>query len=197
MRRIFVSQRVEIIECYNERRDAVDQNIARFILALGALPIPLCNLPEMTKEYVKELKPDGIMLTGGNDLSSYGGDSPERDLTEQQLIEISLEDGLPLIGFCRGMQIIADYFGAKLEKIEGHVAVRHSLHGLFIREVNSYHNYGCLDLPLPLESLARTEDGVIEALRHKSAPITGIMWHPERETPFQSADIELIKGVLQ
>jgi len=191
MKKILFTQRVEVIESYNERRDSADQNIAKFLVACGYIPMPLCNLPELTEKLINIIKPDGILLTGGNDLQQYGGNAPERDLVERQLIDISLSNDIPLLGLCRGMQVIADYFGAKLSKVEGHVATRHDISGAISRNVNSYHNFGILDYPNSLEITAQSKDGVIEALKHKDKMIVGIMWHPERNLPFDKQDIEM------
>lgn len=193
MKKLLFTQRVEIVGSYNERRDCSDQNIARFVQACGYLPLPICNTPDYIDEYLEILKPDGFLLTGGNDLMQYGGNAPERDKLEYLLVEKALQNNIPLLGFCRGMQIIAVYFGAKLMRVSNHVSTRHVLTGSFDRAVNSYHNYGIYELPETLESLAQSTDGVIEALRHREKAIAGIMWHPEREAPFQLPDIELVK----
>jgi putative glutamine amidotransferase len=194
MKKLIFTQRVEVIASYNERRDCADQNIARFIKASGYLPIPLNNIPEFVVEYLETLKPDGIVLTGGNDI---GGDAPERDQLEYLLLEEALQRDIPLFGFCRGMQVIANYFGAKLVKVDGHVASRHVLRGMYSREVNSYHNYGIYDVPETLEALAFSENGAIEALRHRNKAILGIMWHPEREVPFDAEDMRMMKELLE
>lgn len=193
MKKILFTQRVETTEDYDERRDCADQNIARFLAACGYLPLPLCNIPELVGKYIDDLEPDGIVLTGGNDLGSYGGNAPERDTTERILTEWALKRNTPLLGFCRGMQFIADFFGAKLVKIDGHTACRHALVGSIEREVNSYHNYGFFNVPQNLEVLAKSEDGVIEAMRHKDKAVIGIMWHPEREHAFSPHDIEMFR----
>ena len=75
--------------------------------------------------------------------------------------------------------------------VTGHVACKHSLNGKFRREVNSYHNFGILDVPEKFEPLASTEDGVVEAIRHRTKRIMAIMWHPERESPYEAEDIDL------
>ena len=127
MKKIVYSQRVDVIESYNERRDCTDQNVAAFLYACGYLPIPINNIPDKTEEFIREIGADGIMFTGGNDLSAYGGNAPERDETEQKLITEGIEKHIPIYGFCRGMQVIVDYFGGTLERTEGHVKTRHVL----------------------------------------------------------------------
>ena len=72
------------------------------------------------------------------------------------------------MGSARGMQMIADYFGAELAKVEKHVAVRHRLKGNAPwngRTVNSFHNMAVKAVADNLIIEARSEDGVIEAIR--------------------------------
>lgn len=194
---ILYTQRVEIVSGYGERRDCADQNIARFIEACGYLPVPVPNIPSITKYMVEQLRPVGLVLTGGNSLTKYGGDAPERDQVERELLKLALQFDIPTYGFCRGMQVIADYFGCELEQIQGHVAVRHEVHGkLGTMEVNSFHNQACCKAVSSLTVLAQAEDGVIEAIRHKEKPVLATMWHPEREEPFRMEDVQRIRELF-
>ncbi len=199
MKTVIFTQRVEVIESYNERRDCADQRIAGFIRACGFLPLPVPNSPRLCREIVDGIKPAGIILTGGNSLAKYGGNAPERDETEKLLMELSIKGNIPLYGFCRGMQFILDFFGNKLVKVKGHVAVRHRIFGLEDETVvNSYHNEACTGLSNDeLTAVMRAEDGVIEKIKHKNLPIAGTMWHPEREDPFREMDIELLKNLIR
>jgi putative glutamine amidotransferase len=122
----------------------------------------------------------------------YGGNAPERDATDEVLIEHAIKNNIPLIGICRGMQSILCHFGGTLKTVENHVAVRHKIRGEISREVNSYHGFCAEEIPDRLEMLAIAPDDTIEAVRHKQYQILGIMWHPERENPFQREDKELI-----
>ncbi len=194
MNSILFTQRVDIIESYGERRDCADQNISRLIKMCGYVPVPMINDPELVRPLSDELKPVGILLTGGNDLGSYGGNAPERDITETRLLEYAVKKKIPLLGICRGMQFVANYYGAKLERVEGHIRKNHAIHGVINRNsVNSFHGMAVKNIVSPLEELARAEDGVIEALQHKENLIAGIMWHPERVEGFLEEDIDLIK----
>ena len=140
----------------------------------------------------------GYCFGGGNSLVKYGGNAPERDFTDEFLINLSIKKGIPLYGFCRGMQSILDYFGNELETVDGHVAKRHSINGKEPRiEVNSYHNQACKMLKDDsIEIIMRADDGVIEKIKHKEYPIIGTMWHPERENPFNNNDIEMVKKLF-
>lgn len=192
MRTVIYTQRVEVIESYQERRDCADQRIADFIGACGFLPIPLPNRAGLAEQMIEAVHPAGIILTGGNSLTAYGGNAPERDAMDKALIELAIRHKLPLYGFCRGMQSILAYYGNELVNVEGHVAVRHFVQaGQEDYEVNSYHNQACRELKenCGLMIMAQAADGVIEAIRHESLPIVGTMWHPEREENYVHKDI--------
>lgn len=200
MKKILYTQRVDIIESYGERRDCADIEIANFIWECGYMPIPINNIPKYVREYVEQINPVGIVLTGGNDLAKYGGNAPERDETEKRLIEYGMENNIPIYGFCRGMQMIADYFGAQLNKVQNHVRIKHQLIESEYwknRVVNSYHNMAVKEVVDPLIVEASTEDGVIEAIRVKGYRIYGTMWHPEREKPYNSGDIEFLNNIFK
>ena len=195
MKRIYLTQRVERIEPVGERRDALSQEWAALAEACGFLPIPLPNRLPTVRRLLEELPPDGILLTGGNDLASCGGDAPERDQVERYLIERSLEDCIPLLGVCRGAQMLMDYCGTLLQRVEGHVRVEHSLSNG--DTVNSFHSWGARECRPPLLGLAWSADGVLEAIRHGDCPwVWGVMYHPERYRPFRARDVKFIKEAL-
>lgn len=196
-RTVIYTQRVETVESYQERRDCTDQRIPRLLEACGYLPIPVSNVISDLNLFVETVTPAGIMLTGGNSLVKYGGTAPERDETDCRLIGIALQRNIPLYGFCRGMQSVLDYFGCEMENVRGHVAVRHIVDGEWGRmEVNSFHNQACKELKNPLQAVAKTEDGVIEAAAYPAKNIVVTMWHPEREKPYQADDLARIKNLF-
>lgn len=194
MKKVGLTQRVELVEAYSERRDALDQQWCRLLEAQGMVPVPLCNRPVDVKAYLDALDLDAVILTGGNDLVSLGGGAPERDRFEAALIEYCRGNNLPLLGVCRGAQMINAHLGGELVSVEGHVATRHGLHWADqapadwtrIDQVNSFHNFGIEPAGLAdsLEPLAWSEDGWVEAFRHPKEEIVGMFWHPEREQPF-------------
>lgn len=201
---VFFSQRLDVNPSYHERRDCIDQRLVCFLKECGYLPVALPNNEEIIKDYFNLVSPKAIVLTGGNSLEKYGGNAPERDRTDKYLIEKSIENDIPLIGICRGMQSILDYFGEELVNIHGHVATRHFIRSLdgkstcFNREVNSFHNQGLYELKKDdLTVLATSEDGVLKAIVHKKKPIMGIMWHPERERTFSILDINLFRTFIE
>lgn len=201
MKKILFTQRVEIVESYGERRDCIDQCIPRLIRECGYLPIAVINNPEVTRDLLESIDIGGIVLTGGNSLVKYGGNAPERDETEKLLLKYAIEKQIPVYGLCRGMQFVLDYFGYPLERVDGHVAVKHEVSGsLANRVVNSFHNYGCLwesiGVANELEIVDVSSDGVVEAVKHRDLPIKCTMWHPERNNPFENEDIMMIKELF-
>jgi putative glutamine amidotransferase len=96
------------------------------------------------------------------------------------------------------MQVIQHRYAVPLRRIQGHVMQRQTIdiEGKET-EVNSYHNFGASESPPPLVPWAHARDGIVKAIRHSEQPMTGIMWHPERNTPFAERDIALFREVFQ
>ena len=197
MKRIAVTQRVEIVPGYGERRDALDQRWTDFLASIDLLPLLVPNNPATLPGLLDNFSIDGILLSGGGDLTAYGGNAPERDATEAALIRFAIEEEIPLIGVCRGMQAVQHFFGVRLEAVTGHVAAEQTviMDGR-PQTVNSYHCFGSISTVADLEIRALAQDGVIEAVRHRRHPIHGVMWHPERLSPFRTADIEMFASVF-
>jgi len=108
---VAVTQRVAVEPRHGERRDCLDQAWTRFLLACGLTPMPAPNQQEAALALCTTAPVAGIVLTGGNDLAAYGGDAPERDATEGALIDLAARRGWPVLGVCRGMQMIQERFG--------------------------------------------------------------------------------------
>ncbi len=197
MRLIAVTQRVDRFPSYGEQRDALDESWTRFLIACECVPVPVPNHLEAAKMLLENIQIDGILLTGGNSLVRYGGDAPQRDETERYLIGYAMEKDIPLVGICRGMQVIQDYFGVALNKVEEHVAVRHEvlLEGEWVMK-NSYHTYAACTSTEELAVVAKAADGAIEGVRHRKHRIYAMMWHPERNNPFEKKDMEFFKKVF-
>lgn len=192
---IAITQRVEYIEPIKERRDALSQEWAALAEACGIAPLLLPNHLSAVRELLAALPVEGVLLTGGNDLLAYGGDAPERDEVERYLIQTAVDKHLPLLGVCRGMQMVLDYFGTPLQRVKGHVRVDHALDSG--DTVNSFHSWGAMECRAPLVPEAWSADGVLEAVRHQSYPwLKGIMWHPERYHSVRPQDIARIKEVF-
>lgn len=190
---VAITQRVTREPSTGERRDCLDQNWVRFLSRCGILPLPVPNLPEALATRMDALPVRGVLLTGGNDLVAYGGDAAERDDTEARLIAIARAQRLPLLGVCRGMQMIQYTFGVTLDRVEGHVTRAQTISVDGETEiVNSYHDFGTTKTVAELEVWAQAEDGVVKGVRHRSEPIQGFMWHPERFDPFRERDLAFV-----
>jgi len=206
MKRIAVTQRVEVIDSHKERRDALDQRWVTFLQSLNLFPILVPNNLHFVRQLIEEGSIETVLLTGGNSLTRYGGNTPERDEVEKILIEYAYTKNLPLLGICRGMQMIQDYFNNSLSKVSGHVATRHTLvvnEGLRIsslvnhyQDVNSFHNYGAYRVNGDLLPVAYSHDGVVMAVEHKEKKLFGVMWHSERELPYKKNDQDLFKEIF-
>jgi gamma-glutamyl-gamma-aminobutyrate hydrolase PuuD len=187
--RIGVTQRVHALEGRDERRDVLDQRWTSWLAPAIAVPIP--NRLADPAGYVADLGLAGLVLTGGNDLAhlaSASDPAPERDRTEQALLDHAAMVGLPVLAVCRGMQMLVHCWGGTLTRVEHHVARDHELRIVDDRwplragPVNSYHDWGVPPdgVGPELLVLASAPDGTVEAVAHPSLPQVGVMWHPER-----------------
>lgn len=172
------------------------------MMKLDAMPVLLPNLDaELAHAYLNALKLDGIILTGGNTLAhlnpNHPQNAPERDAFEAAAVRWASVSQVPVIGVCRGMQHLNHLFGGKCIPCIDHARCRHLIQPtpestLKARNVNSYHDYAIYESSLAdaLKPLAMHADGSIEAIAHLSKPIYGMMWHPERESDFDQADLD-------
>lgn len=204
MKKIAITQRLIQNDSYHELREALDVKWGLLFKALGFLPIILPVEYEF-EEYFKSMKIDGILLTGGNDLSSIDSNtlSKKRDVFEKKLIAYGIENGIPIFGICRGMQIIAEYFGSDFKKVSDQVGIRHNIkaneESKYFRyleklgKVNSFHNYAVNNISEELVISAFNENGIIKAIEHREKKIFAQMWHTEREEKFDTNELNLIR----
>jgi len=203
MKKVGVTQRVDFIKEYGEVSNTLDIKWGELLESIDILAIPLSI--NINISLIDELNLDGIILTGGNDLSSQSKNdySTLRDKHEYDCIKYALRNSLPVFGVCRGMQIIAEYFGSTFRKVQNHVGNRHKIKIIDkmdfssnlknIEIVNSFHNYAINILGSDLQPIAICpDDNTVEAIKHRDHRIFGQMWHPEREKPFNRSNIKLI-----
>jgi putative glutamine amidotransferase len=197
MKAVAVTQRISVVPDRDERLDCLDQGWTKFLATCELLPVLLPNVIEAALALCERTSIAGLVLTGGNDLAALGGNAPERDSVENALLDFAERRELPVLGVCRGMQVIQQRFAIQLFRVEGHVTQRQiiQIEGE-PREVNSYHHFAAFDSHPLLDVWAVADDGVVKAIRHSAQPITGIMWHPERFTPFSLADVALFRRVF-
>lgn len=159
--------------------------------------------PKYSPEY------DGLILCGGGDIDpSYYGEeingsrniNVERDEAEFELVKRFVEDGKPILGICRGCQVLNVAFGGTLYQDLAN-ACEHSLTGKdvplhkvtafknsFLYDVygesfitNSHHHQAVKDLAESFEVTMLAFDGeTVEGIKHKALDIFGVQWHPER-----------------
>lgn len=198
--KIAITQRIDFVEDRNEYRDCLDQSLVKLIVSLGHIPLLISNVflqdnsVSFIEKYLNQFEPEGILISGGNDI----GEFPERDKTEEYLYNWALKKNIPILGICRGMQLIGLLNGAKLKKVDGHVKISHKVVNTLndkVFEKNSYHDYSLSNCPKDFDIIYLSNDGEIESIKHKQKKIVGIMWHPEREKVFSEDDLNLIQEI--
>jgi putative glutamine amidotransferase len=195
---------------YSLPRDYVDA-----VRQAGGLPLLLPSTPELAESMLDAL--DGVIFAGGGDMdpSFYAGGthptlygvSTERDGFELELCRAALRrPSLPVLGICRGMQVLNVALGGDLElhlpdvrgdavahrappreptfhpvEVEAGSALE-AIYGEREFRVCSWHHQGVRRLGRDLRPIAHAPDGVIEGVLHVARRDTlGIQWHPERQ----------------
>lgn len=221
---IAVSLSVLEKSAYAETCEALSQDWVRFLDDSGITPILVPNTLEDPNKFCSGLQIDGILLTSGNDFGPLpaedwpGSDSvsDDRDRTESTLVKFAIENSTPIMGICRGMQVINVYFGGSIVRDlqlatggEKHVAVQHGVKIVDARfkskigtdelTINSYHNHGLTtdSLSPELKTIAVSKGGVVEALYHPNLPVIGTQWHPERPNIDKDGGSSLIQEWLK
>lgn len=172
-------------------------------------------LPEIDTSY------DGLILCGGNDIDpkyyhqeidgSVNIDEP-RDALEFALLQAYVDAGKPIMGICRGCQLINVYFGGALYQdlpdSSEHTNKKdfYLSHSVTAKEysflsllygtefcVNSSHHQAVKELGKGLRATAFWNDKYVEAFEHISRPIIGFQWHPERMC-FNEARSDTVDG---
>ena len=155
---------------------------------------------------------DALLLAGGEDIApdrfgqeNDGSEEPDldRDAAEFALMEKYVAAGKPILGICRGHQVINVALGGDMiqhigddlsrfhrrgdlpdDRIHPIIADENGfVHELLATQnllVNSSHHQAVGKLGKGLRAVAWAESGLVEALEHESLPIRGVQWHPER-----------------
>jgi N5-(cytidine 5'-diphosphoramidyl)-L-glutamine hydrolase len=222
---VAVTMRVVQAEGYVEPRDAVSHDWVRFLCSLNLRVLLIPNALLDPVAFFESHGPDALLLTNGDDVGpdpderverKAAGETVEeasralRDGTERKLLNFAMTSGVPVMGACRGFQLINAALGGRDRLVsdvsapaDSHVTAAHpvDLSGLFEQlagrpgaQVNSYHRRAVLDRDLAprLVPCARAHDGVVEAYVHDAAAVWGIQWHPERPNPAAELDRRII-----
>jgi len=190
MKKIGISSRIVENFTYKESRDALSHEWGEFLEKIDLIPIQIPNSLKSLDSFLKNIKLDGIILSGGDNI----GEFPKRDKTEKELLEYGIQNKIPILGVCRGLQIINEFFGGRIIKSNSgkHVGKNHQIllenefkKRFFERvEVNSFHNNIIAENQIGknLQKFASDEeDKTVEGICHREFPIIGVMWHPERK----------------
>lgn len=187
------------------------------VVKAGGIPviIPVIEDEELIEEQIKDV--DGIIISGGYDVNplSYGDEPhaklgfiyPKRDKFDICAVKAAYKLGKPILGICRGNQILNVAFGGTLYQdislIDGayikhtqesqpgsighsvHVKKETKLYDIFKEDIvtNSFHHQAVKDIAKGFSVSALSKDGVIEAIEKDGEDfIMGIQWHPEMMT---------------
>lgn len=162
--------------------DSFVYNLARYFERLGHETQVLRNT-DVDVALVKNLRPAALILSPGPCGPSRAGHSLE--------LVRGLHPVVPMLGICLGHQIIAEAFGGRVVKAQEPVHGRaspmhHDGEGIFAGlssplSAARYHSLVVEETTLPkcLRVGARTSDGAVMAIAHRSLPIVGLQFHPE------------------
>ncbi len=218
---IGITQQVVAIPEKKEYRDTLDQAWISFFKACNLEPLLIPNNLPNPADYLKRLGAKGIVLTGGNNFSDavktiqgkpisdlpYNTDilATMRDKTEVSILNASLKNDWPVLGVCRGMQLLNIFHNGQIFPVTGHAGHQHPICTYpekktffslaFDDIVNSFHDFGVLTTNVMSEfQILATIQNVIEAFSHRRYKHMGIMWHPERNFPPSPNDVALFQN---
>ena len=162
--------------------DSFTYNLYQYLGELGAETRVVRN-DELTVAEVLALRPASVVI-------SPGPGNPDEAGISLELIR-ALPAEVPLLGVCLGHQALGQAFGGRIVRapriMHGKTsAIHHDGRGIFAGlpqpfTATRYHSLVIAEDSVPdcLEISARTEDGVIMAVRHRSLPLEGVQFHPE------------------
>ena len=192
------------------RFDAVPDEYVAAVLRAGGTPLLLPPMPVAHATDVLEAL-DGLLLTGGGDIGpacygalpepETGSVDDERDASELALVAVATARHVPILGICRGAQLLNVAFGGTLhqhlngdqpahqQRTHRHEPVHQvalaegsllmSLTGQSRLEVNSIHHQGVDRVAAQLRTVGFAEDGGVEVLENSDRSVLAVQWHPE------------------
>jgi gamma-glutamyl-gamma-aminobutyrate hydrolase PuuD len=193
-----ITQRVVTVPHRAEIGDYLDHRWAQRLADHKLTALPLPNHLQAMRSVLRAVPVRLLILSGGNDLAALPGATdahPHRDEAEFAAIEYARDREIPVLGICRGAQLLVSRLGVQLHRCGGHAGTVHGLRTFGTApsgwawpprfEVASHHDWVIPRHPLPaaIEVLAEADDGTVEAFAHPAERQWGFMWHPEREAP--------------
>jgi len=204
----------------------------RAVAAAGAAPLILPRVPHLEAVHDAMAVADGLLLTGGGDVQAalYGAaphprsrrQDPVRDEVEIEAIRVAEQRHLPVLGICRGIQLLnvvaggtlvhdipteipgaiqhrteadGDYLGHAIEIERG--SLLHRLLGADRLATNSWHHQAVKDPGKGLRVTARTADGVVEAIESADGRILAVQCHPEMSFDRYPVFLELFRWLAR
>lgn len=218
--RVAVTQRVVEDTRIRERRDALSHDWTARLARWGALPLLVPNTWPQPEHLLEVWDAAAVLLTGGNTPALTElppnltrDSSPERDGVERKLIDEALRRGIPVLGVCRGAEMLNLHLGGRVAPVPrsgSHAGVFHPIAPVAMESggpaidfgaatVNSYHDLQIAlpDLAADLRPFALAPDRTVEGFYHPRLPVLGVMWHPERAGPRCAPLDTLLSGVLR
>lgn len=195
--RALITQREEY-DSYGAGRDVLEADYTRFFEKNGIQLCPVSNFSIGLNEFSIKDVYDIVILTGGGSLWPDCYDckrhdilQKNRDRIERELVAYALNNKIPILGICRGMQLLNALYGGKISMLD---CVKKSRpicrdHPILmvdtgeVIEVNNYHNDGILEGNLAAEFRVialDVENRVVEGFTSSEHKILGLQWHPER-----------------
>lgn len=178
-------------------RFILSSSYVKCIEKAGGIPLILPFLKEDVEKQMELV--DGLLLSGGQDVDpahfdekpaeGLGAVSKERDAHELELVRAAQKQNKPILGICRGAQVLNVAFGGSLYQHigDGHregvhkVVMCNELFGKKEISVNSFHHQAVKKLAPDFEVAALSDDGIIEAIVKKGSNwVVGVQWHPEQ-----------------
>ena len=163
--------------------DSFTFNLVQYLQEIG-LEVTIIRNNEKTVNEIIQSKPDFVVI-------SPGPSDPQNAGICVELVKRAETDNLPLLGVCLGHQAIGEALGATIVRaalpVHGKVGViEHDQLGVFMGlptplKATRYHSLiiDPISMPSCLEVSARTADGIIMGVRHKTKKIEGVQFHPE------------------
>ena len=161
--------------------ERVDQSVVVEVKTAKQLPL-VSDMPELIKQY------DAVVLSPGPGM-------PAEAKMLMEVLDISIEEGKPVLGICLGLQAIVEHFGGELDNLEEvlHGRVTQMVwvgegvpQGVFSNVefpciVGHYHSWVANKETFPevLKIETSNEEGMIMAISHGNLPIRGFQFHPE------------------